>query len=417
MDLIELKVNRLYANKKITGFLLKNDKHPEKIKKYLDYIFSHKGYTFEFVADYLLLTKNFSFYDYFIDNFDLIYDMGISSVEEIIKSLFKFSYDKRCNYFDRLVNKSNVDFSLIIDICNYNNDLEFLKYISENWLTKSFDVFESFFINNQTINFVKEHMNEIIKEHNDWLFTCIIHNHLFTSEEMQFIRKSIICDEKYINKIVDKILSKKLSSKDPLEDINTIKYTVKKILKELCENEHVQYSDINFWGAGGYSAVYEIGNKVFKIGTKRESKSFPNNPYIIQPLLRESFDLPYGRFIFLEVTEKVNTNGKFDNEDVYALYKNMRDMGLLWADPKIANIGKLEKDNTVHWNTDLNPTDASLELKDKTNDQILKSGDNVVLDADFIFPATDANLKYYNINDTKIFEERYQEELSERKGR
>ena len=52
--------------------------------------------------------------------------------------------------------------------------------------------------------------------------------------------------------------------------------------------------------------------------------------------------------IFFEVIEKVDTNiNDITKEEIYKLYKNIREIGLIWTDVKIDNVGRLIKDNKI----------------------------------------------------------------------
>ena len=166
--------------------------------------------------------------------------------------------------------------------------------------------------------------------------------------------------------------------------------------------------DIEYLGKGTFSYVLAVGDKVLKIGIKRYTDSFPNNPYIITPLLRESIKINKENKIFLEVTERVDTKTEVTTEELYQLYKKIRYLGLVWTDVAKRNVGRLKKDNIVHWNTPLYPTDEALELKKYINAPQLKKGDLIILDADHIYEGYKYNLT------NKEFEDRYQEELKEK---
>ena len=90
------------------------------------------------------------------------------------------------------------------------------------------------------------------------------------------------------------------------------------IILDVFKNENVKLSDINYNG-GGLSSVLLIGNKVIKIGD-RATKSFPNNPYRISPLLRKKLECN-GESCFVEVTERVDTSKKASKEELYQLFK------------------------------------------------------------------------------------------------
>lgn len=107
--------------------------------------------------------------------------------------------------------------------------------------------------------------------------------------------------EKAVNSIFCEI-----NKRVKIED-TTLKEVVKLIILDVLKNENVKLSDITYNG-GGLSSVLLIGNKVIKIGD-RATKSFPNNPYIISPLLRKKLEFN-GEFCFVEVTERVDTSKK-----------------------------------------------------------------------------------------------------------
>lgn len=213
--------------------------------------------------------------------------------------------------------------------------------------------------------------------------------------------------EKVVNSIFYEI-----NKRVKIED-TTLKEVVKLIILDVLKNENVKLSDITYNG-GGLSSVLLIGNKVIKIGD-RATKSFPNNPYIISPLLRKKLEFN-GAFCFVEVTERVDTSKKASKEELYQLFKKLRNLNLVWTDIKEDNVGRLKKENIIHWRQNLNPTDGVLGLDVKRGETILKEGDLVILDADFIYDENDPNINYINNKDIyDEFEKRYQKEIKELK--
>lgn len=213
--------------------------------------------------------------------------------------------------------------------------------------------------------------------------------------------------EKAVNSIFCEI-----NKRVKIED-TTLKEVVKLIILDVLKNENVKLSDITYNG-GGLSSVLLIGNKVIKIGD-RATKSFPNNPYIISPLLRKKLEFN-GESCFVEVTERVDTSKKASKEELYQLFKKLRNLNLTWTDIKEDNVGRLKKENIIHWRQNLNPTDGVLGLDVKRGETILKEGDLVILDADFIYDENDPNINYINNKDIyDEFEKRYQKEIKELK--
>ena len=198
---------------------------------------------------------------------------------------------------------------------------------------------------------------------------------------------------------------------DYSKDTN-IKEIIELVVQDIIKNEKCNLSDITIIGKGAYSIVLSIHDKVFKVGVGRDTKSFPNNPYIIRPLLRKNIkinDIDW----FLEVTERVDTESYVSERDLYEIYKKLRQLGLIWTDVKRENVGRLLKDNNIHWERNLSPTEEALNLDGYRGDGIvLQTGDLVIIDADHIYDENDPNI-YYGENAYSLkFEEMYQRELS-----
>lgn len=203
---------------------------------------------------------------------------------------------------------------------------------------------------------------------------------------------SIFCETDHLGKM-----------KDP-----ALREIVKLIILDVMKNENAKFSDITY-NSGGLSRVLLIGDKVIKIGD-RVTKTFPNNPYIIAPLLRKELKFN-GESCFLEVTERVDTDNSPTKEELYQLFKKLRNLKLVWTDIKGINVGRLKRENIIHWRENLNPTEEMLSLENRRGEDILKEGDLVILDADFIYDENDPNINYINNKDLyDEFEERYQKE-------
>lgn len=161
------------------------------------------------------------------------------------------------------------------------------------------------------------------------------------------------------------------------------------LLKEICESEKVSTESIKCIGSGATSYVYQIGNKVFKVGINRNSPVIPNNPYIVKPLLRMSFEFTdeYKETLFLELTEKVElvTKETVTEDEIYALYKALRDMDIEWVDIDERNVGRLLKDNDVYWREDIDPDKEATLLEGEGKEIKLKKGDLVIIDSDFMY--------------------------------
>lgn len=219
----------------------------------------------------------------------------------------------------------------------------------------------------------------------------------------------------YIDNNEEKAINSIFCETDHLVKIKepTLKEIIKLMILDVMKNENVKFSDITYNG-GGFSRILLIGDKVIKLGN-RITKTFPNNPYIVAPLLRKEFEINDEK-CFAEVTERVDTNTKVSEEELYQLFKNLRNLGLKWTDIKEANVGRLKRKNVIHWQENLDPTEEILGLGAKRGTKILEEGDLVILDADFIYDENDPNINYTNNKHLyDEFEKRYQREKRELK--
>ena len=192
---------------------------------------------------------------------------------------------------------------------------------------------------------------------------------------------------------------------------NNILEIIYLIIKDICLNERKDITDIECIGNGAYSSVLLVGNKVIKIGLKRATKRFPNNPYINVILLRREFPITDKESFFVEVNEKVDDKCDISDEELYGLYKKLRDIKLIWLDVAKRNVGRLLRDNKIYWRYDLPITDEILGLDPYRGNDLLKKGDIVVLDNDLIYDEKSCYLTCQSSTSLqKEFEKRYQKE-------
>ena len=322
----------------------------------------------------------------FNDMYGCIHDEFDEFIDENILKILS-TMDLNNDFYTQMLNRLNED-----------NQGKFLKILAENKCDIPYNSIEykgnneqmmydniDLFIENaqnlySLMNFVKDNPNALSK----------VKAYIDNNEEKAI--DSIFCETEQLVKINDQ----------------TLKEIIRLIVLEVMKNENAKLSDSTYNG-GGLSRVLLVGDKVIKLG-ERATKSFPNNPYIIAPLLRKELENNNEKF-FIEVTERVDTSTKVSKEELYQLFKNLRDLGLKWTDIKEANVGRLNKENIIHWQGKLSPTDEVLSLDDKRGDTILEEGDLVILDADFIYDENNPNIDYSNNKELyEEFEDRYQKE-------
>jgi len=179
------------------------------------------------------------------------------------------------------------------------------------------------------------------------------------------------------------------------------------IIEDISKNEQVPISNMQKINSGSFSTALLLGNKVIKIGYERGTETFPNNPYINAILLRKKIPINEIFSIFIEVTEKVDTSTLISEEELYELYKKLRDIHLIWNDISTANVGRLLKDNKVYWREELPITSEVLNLQQYRGNEILKKGDLIILDNDFIYDENDIAVSYIANLDGDTIEKRF----------
>lgn len=411
MDIFKIRLNKaLSSNRigKLEAFLLKEGKrNKDKIRKYADYILKNCS-DYNWITSYLIMYDGDELIDAIINNYNKLKENNIDTYS-IINRITKYPNDKLISYIDKLIPVID-DFTLRNILDKIKDNEEVMNYVIDKYLinsTISIKLTSFLLKNNLYIDKVYQNFDNIISNNIKDLYELKKQGTL-NEEASTKISKIVQNNKEYLDNTIEDILKEiygeKFNSKDFKVGIDTIKI----IIKELCQNENKTYGDIEYLGKGTFSYVLAVGDKVLKIGIKRYTDSFPNNPYIITPLLRESIKINEENKIFLEVTERVDTKTEVTTEELYQLYKKIRALGLVWTDVAKRNVGRLKKDNIVHWNTPLYPTDEALELKKYINAPQLKKGDLIILDADHIYEGYKYNLT------NKEFEDRYQEELKEK---
>lgn len=180
------------------------------------------------------------------------------------------------------------------------------------------------------------------------------------------------------------LLSKQLSYIYTKEQLKELFSVISLLTDEILNEEGLSYADIKRLPQGAYSDVIEIGSKVIKVGGKRFCYDLPNCPYLLQPLIRVNLENISSIRGTLEVEERVEMSSDISTSEVYSLYENLRQCGIIWLDAKESNIGRLLKNNCFFYNKNL-----SLDMENRglygRNKIILSKGDCVVVDLDHLF--------------------------------
>lgn len=251
----------------------------------------------------------------------------------------------------------------------------------------------------------------------------IINNiNYFINNNHKLLELKKMLDENSINSDIDNIINdnRELVIEEMIN--NKTKLTIEDLKKEnlleeliklidsILKYENKNYSDIRKIGYGSFSDVYQVGNKVMKFGKERKKFSIDRNKLFLQPIYRANIKsgIDKRQLMCIEVTEVVDTNN-VNTENLYQVYKKLREEGYVWVDCRLDNIGRLLKDNKIYFNR-----------KENEEPEYLEKGDIVILDNDFIYTEEEfRNLdkfnheklnNKYNYDLIKNFESRYQQE-------
>ena len=124
--------------------------------------------------------------------------------------------------------------------------------------------------------------------------------------------------------------------------------------------------------------------------------------------MRRDLSEEFGIEATIEVSDRVDTDISLNEDELYAIYKDMRDRGVVCGDFKYDNIGKLLKPNTPR----NNPSNGMIGEVNET----LNPGDYVIIDTDFIYREADPNLNLSS-NLSSEFESRYKNEQTKKVSR
>ena len=212
-------------------------------------------------------------------------------------------------------------------------------------------------------------------------------------------------------------LSKNDNNEIGIKDLNDYSLTLQILLREVLKSERKKFSDLQNVGEGAYSKTYRIGNKILKIGAPRETYFIPNHRRILQPLARVNLtNLKHESIGTIEVTSMADSSKealeKITEEDLYNIYKELRDDKIVWGDPKKDNLAILRGKNIPMLNSKpfyVSPYSVGFysTLQDS---KPLDKGDIVIIDTDYLYREEQENKKGNTDSYVLNFERRYQEE-------
>jgi hypothetical protein len=267
-------------------------------------------------------------------------------------------------------------------------------------------VHEKDFINkliyNDELGYIIDNFEEILRGNysfNDNLFAYLKAN----------LDKISIEDFDRINTTITKCI---MESHNHLEeDISDLKT----LLICIAAKESSTLLDIKKIDDGAYAKVYCIGDTIIKVGFKIVCKEIPDNGRILIPYFRGMIGSDY-----IEITDKVITDDNISDEEIYDIYKELREERVIWFDPTPKNLGRLTPKAVEHLNQIRVSNKEHLGIKRNINNiyNELEVGELAIIDLDRIVFEDDKDkieeVKEVTndliLNRTDNYEKRYKEE-------
>ena len=200
------------------------------------------------------------------------------------------------------------------------------------------------------------------------------------------IDKDILENIKYL--LIYQMLERKYELEE--KDINK----TKDIFEDTAKKENLTIFDIKRINYGSYSCIYKLGSKIIKIGYKRAIDKIIDNNRILLPdsIIRIKSNI-------IEITDFIDGKSDFTKEEVYEIYKELREQGIVWLDPTKDNLKRidnetLKKQEIKSINRDKYPFIKNKKFVNKP----LKSNDLVIIDLDHLVEEDDIP-NIYRAND------------------
>ena len=160
------------------------------------------------------------------------------------------------------------------------------------------------------------------------------------------------------------------------DDINK----VKNIIDSISKKEKLSILDIDKIGDGSYSNIYKIGNKVIKIGYKRNIDKIVDNNRILLP---DEFISIKDNII--EITDYIDDKSDFTKDEIYEVYKDLREQGIIWMDPSKDNLKRIDNINIeIQKEKSKNRNKYPFIKNKRIINRPLKSNDLVIIDLDHL---------------------------------
>ena len=251
-------------------------------------------------------------------------------------------------------------------------------------------IYEKLFINRLIDNNEQDYIVNNIKN-------IIKGNYSLNDKLLDYLKNNVDNIEENKVRTIKYLIVKYLSSNSNLDDENVLK--LYSFLSRIVKNENKTIFDIRKIHTGGFSKIYKVNNKIIKIGMKRVCDEIVDNNRILLPEFKGYVGNDY-----IEVTDYLNNKENITEEDVYSVYKELRNQGVMWLDPTVYNLARIDKENIIKQKKRKNTIkELGINKNDKYIDRDLNENDLVIIDLDHMVDDSNKELIDEIVKDLPIF--------------
>ena len=219
-------------------------------------------------------------------------------------------------------------------------------------------------IKNDELYYILDNINDIIRNSH-----CLSNNLLTYLND----NRARINDRDYNN--IEIAITKSVSEFYPLVKEEDMK-RLRDLLVSVADGENKSLLDIKVFNYGGFSKVYRIGNKIVKIGYKRMCENIVDQRRLLLPYFKD-----YVGKDFVEITDYLEPAKDISFEEIYSVYKELRDQGIIWLAPNEENLARVDK-KTLENNKRKKKEGIGLLKNYNYLDKDLEVGDLLIIDLD-----------------------------------
>ncbi len=256
-------------------------------------------------------------------------------------------------------------------------------------------------VKNDDLKYIVKHFDELCKRNYDDL--CIILNYL--RQNTYRIKDKAFLDKLKNSLIYNHMIYERLCVDE--DDVDRLRF----IIEGVAQKEGVDFFELREFSRGSYSTVYRLGNKVIKFGKRRVTGIIDNSRILIpDQILRIAGNT-------IEINDYVKNARTASIEDVYKVYKELREQGIVWMDPWFSNLGTLDSSVIESQREKAKNKENMPFIKEnrRFKHKELKSNDYVIIDLDHFVDENDTKgikrisniVDEFRLDAREEFEKRY----------